>query len=42
MVGSTIMNASSATITHKAHSGNSPIIGQQARDRYDLLWYRTA
>jgi hypothetical protein len=42
MVGSNIMNASSPTITHKAHSGDSPIIGQQLGDRYDRLWYHTA
>jgi hypothetical protein len=42
MVGSNIMNASSPTISHKAHSGDSPIIGQQLGERYDLLWNRTA
>ena len=42
MVGSNIMNASSPTITHKAHSGDSPIIGQQLGDQYDRLWYRIA
>jgi hypothetical protein len=41
MVGSNIMNASSPTITHKAHSGDAPIIRQQLGDRYDLLWHRT-
>jgi hypothetical protein len=42
MIGSNIMNASSPTITQKAHSGGSPIIGQQVHDRYDRLWYHTA
>jgi hypothetical protein len=42
MIGSNIMNASSPTITHKAHSGDSPIIGQQLGDQYDRLWYRIA
>src|SRR4051794_34559095 len=42
MVGSNIMNASSPTITHKAHSGDSTIIGQQLGDRYDRHGYHTA
>jgi hypothetical protein len=42
MVGSSIISASSARIAQKAHSGVSPIIGQQVRGRYDLLWYRIA
>jgi hypothetical protein len=37
MIGSNIMSASSPTIVRKAHSGGSPIIEQQVRDRYDRL-----
>jgi hypothetical protein len=42
MIGSNMMNASRPTITHNGHSGDSPIIGQLVRDRYDRLWYHTA
>lgn len=33
---------SSPSITHQAHSGVSPIIGNALGDRYDRLWYRSA